>query len=420
MRALLLGADDYGTLAAVRSYGSSGFEVSVADQDRRGRALFSSHAAERLVHPRVTLMAALVDWLVEWGERHPGALLYPSNDDLAWLFAKERDRLGRSFAMFSPSEATILRLLDKLRLSAACGEAGIETPQSVGLGGSLSDGEAAARVKHLRYPLLLKPRVRIMLQGGVKGLIVRTPAALGPALARFRRLVTFAPAFTVRHPGIAEPVAQEYLPAGETSILSLAGFVDAAGECVALASMKILQRPRKVGIGLCFEARPLEKPLVAKVAALCRRVGYAGVFEAEFVAAGDRRLLIDFNPRFYSQMGFEIARGLPLPMLVWRASRGEDPAIAGHAMHDRSNGEIYCHRRLLDLTLGAQRLSGRMSRDEVRRWRRWHGRATRAGTATDAVRDPADRAPALVDDALWVAGFARHPRSFVNGFVLNR
>jgi predicted ATP-grasp superfamily ATP-dependent carboligase len=420
MRVLLLGADDYGTLAATRSYARHGFKVSVADQGKGGRALFSRYADERLVHPPLTALPDLVAWLVEWGERHPGALLYPSNDDLAWLFAKERDRLGRSFSMFSPSEATILQLLDKLRLSAACDEVGIETPQSVALGGSSSAGEAATRVGHLRYPLLLKPRVRIMLQGGVKGLIVRTPAALGTLLARFRRLVTFDPAFTDRHPGIAEPVAQEYLPLGETSILSLAGFVDAAGECVALASMKILQRPRKVGIGLCFEARPVEEALVAKIAALCRRVGYTGVFEAEFVAAGDRRLLIDFNPRFYSHMGFEVARGLELPMSVWRASRGQAPAIAEHAVHAHPDGEIYCHRRLLDLTLAAQRLSRRMSRDEVTRWRGWHERATRAGTATDAVRDPADRAPALVDGARWVADFARHPRSFVNGFVLNR
>ena len=101
----------------------------------------------------------------------------------------------------------------------------------------------------------------------------------------------------------------------------MAGFVDDGGECVALASMKILQRPRKVGIGLCFEARAIEEPLVEKIAALCRRVGYTGVFEAEFVVAGDRRLLIDFNPRFYSQMGFEVARGLPAAAA--RVARGE-------------------------------------------------------------------------------------------------
>jgi hypothetical protein len=184
--------------------------------------------------------------------------------------------------------------------------------------------------------------------------------------------------------------------------------------------MKILQRPRRVGIGLCFETCALEEPLVAKLAALCRQVGYAGVFEAEFVIAGDRRLLIDFNPRFYSQMGFEVARGLQLPLLVWRAARGEEPAAGGRAaLRDRDVG-IYCHKGMLDLILALQRLSGRMSRDEVRSWRSWYRRASSAGSATDAVRDPDDPKPAWVDGASWIGGFARHPRSFVNGFVLNR
>ncbi len=259
-----------------------------------------------------------------------------------------------------------------------------------------------------------------MQQSGVKGFIVHSPAELGSRLARFRKHVTFNSVFTTRHPEIAEPIAQEYFSLGETSILSVAGFVGAGGECVALASMKILQRPRRVGIGLCFEARAIEEPLVAKIAALCRRVGYAGVFEAEFVVAGDRRLLIDFNPRFYSQMGFEVARGLQLPLLAWRAANGEGPAADANAALRERDAHIYCRKGMLDLILALQRVSGRMSRDEVRSWRSWYRRADRAGSATDAVRDPDDRKPAWVDGASWIGGFARHPRSFVNGFVLNR
>jgi D-aspartate ligase len=421
MGVLLLGADDYGTLAAARCYGRNGIKVSVADQDKGARALFSRYVDERLVHPPLGEPAALVDWLVGWGERHPGTFIYPSNDHLAWLFAIERERLGRVFHMLSPGEATIITLLDKMRLSAACGDVGIETLDSIGLGDSVPEDEAAARVEGLRYPVLIKPRIRVLLKGGIKGFIVRDRAQLGSRLARFRKLVTFHRAFTARHPDIAEPIVQRYLGVAETSILSVAGFVGGDGDCVALASIKVLQRPRKVGIGLCFEGRALEEPLVGKLAALCRKVGYQGAFEAEFVIAGRRRLLIDFNPRFYSQMGFEVARGLPVPLLVWHAARGEGsqraPQLAPGAPPSR---DVYCHKTMLDLVLVLQRLSGRMSGDEVERWRGWHRRAMRANAATDAVRDPADRVPALVDTGRWIVDFARHPRSFVNSFVLNR
>ncbi len=419
MSVLLLGPDDYGTLAAVRCFARNGVRVSVAGEDRRGRALFSRYADERLVHPPLSAPAALTEWLLDWADQHPGAFIYPSNDDLAWFLALRRDDLRGAFRMLSPSEETIVTLLDKLRLIAACAEVGIETPRTVPLGDARAD-EVALGIADLGFPVLLKPRARIRLRGGVKGFIVRDLAALPSALARLRELVTFDPAFTELRPEAAEPLAQEYLSLAETRILSLAGFVGDDGECVALASMKTLQRPRKLGIGVCFEARAVEPSLVEKVALLCRRVGYRGVFEVEFVVVGDRRLLIDFNPRYYSQMGFEISRGLQLPLIAWRAARGEKPAIPAHPPHAQPDGEIYCHKPMLDLLLVLQGLSGAMSRDEMRAWRDWHARARRAGRATDAVRDPADRLPAVADGARWAAGFARHPRSFVNDFVLNR
>jgi D-aspartate ligase len=422
MGVLLLGADSYGTLAAARCYARQGIKVSVADQNRGARALFSRYVDERLVHPPLAEPAALVDWLIAWGERHPGTLIYPSTDDLAWLFAMERRRLGGSFHMLSPGEATIITLLDKLRLSAACAEVGIETPDSVALGAPVHEDEAAAHVECLRYPMLIKPRIRALLQGGIKGFIVRDRTQLASQLARFRKLVTFHQAFTARHPDIAEPILQQYLGDAETNILSVAGFVG-DDNYAALASMKILQRPRKLGIGLCFEERALEQPLVEKIAALCRKVGYQGAFEAEFVVSGDRPRLIDFNPRFYSQMGFEVARGLPLPLLVWHAARGEGsrliPQLARPVAAAPSR-QVYCHKTMLDLMLVLQRHSRRMSRGEVERWRAWHRQAARANAATDAVRDSADPMPAYVDTARWIGHFARHPRSFVNSFVLNR
>jgi predicted ATP-grasp superfamily ATP-dependent carboligase len=177
-----------------------------------------------------------------------------------------------------------------------------------------------------------------------------------------------------------------------------------------------------VGIGLCFEGRPTDGALVDKLAALSAKVGYYGAFEAEFIVHGDKRLLIDFNPRFYSQMAFDIARGLSLPMLVWHAANGDEPQMNRELERARAwqgtGEEVYCHKTMLDLVLTLQGASGQMKREEVRRWRSWY--ATHRRTATDAVRDPDDRMPAIIDAAQWVRHFARHPRSFLRSFVMNR
>ena len=420
--ALLLGADYYGTLAAARCYGKRGIPVAMADESKRARALYSRHVTDKLVHPPLSEPAALVDWLVAWGERHPGTLLYPPNDHLSWLFAAERDRLSKAFVMYSPSEKTIITLLDKQRLHDACAdpEVGIEVPETHALGEDSPETRALA--DRLRYPVLLKPRTQVFLESGIKGFIVQDQATLASELARFRQLVRFNRVLTDRHPDIGEPMVQEYLTAAETSIFSVSGFVAEDGSIVARAAMKVLQRPRKVGIGLCFEGREIEQVLVDKLAKLCKKIGYHGTFESEFIVDGDRRLLIDFNPRFYSQMGFDIARGVPLPMLVWHAARGEKKELAEELERARAwkatGGEVYCHKTMLDLVLTLQGMSGQMSKDDVRHWRRWY--ADHRSTATDAVRDPDDRMPAVIDAASWVQHFAKHPRSFVRSFVLNR
>jgi predicted ATP-grasp superfamily ATP-dependent carboligase len=418
MGVLLLGADYYGTLAAARAFGRAGVKVTMADENRQARALYSRHVSEKLVHPPLSRPQELVDWLVAWGRKNPHTLLYPSNDHLSWLFAAERERLSAVFATYAPAESAVFTLLDKKRLHEACAKVGIDVPKTLGL-------SELGNVK--TFPQLVKPRTQVYLTSGIKGFIAHDAHELDSEVKRFQELVAFDPVLTARHADIAEPMFQEYLTAAETSIFSLSGFVTELGDIVARGAMKVLQRPRKVGIGLCFEGRALdgrEAKLVEKIAALCKEVGYHGAFESEFIVDGDRRLLIDFNPRFYSQMGFDIARGLSLPLLVLHSARGDRKRVMEELARARewqpTGTEIYCHKTMLDLVLGVQGLSGQMTRDEVLRWRAWHASARQRKTVTDAVRDPDDRLPAVVDAAQWVRHFARHPRSFVRSFVLNR
>src|SRR5690349_15608186 len=72
MGVLLLGADYYGTLAAARAFGRAGLKVTMADQTRQARALYSRHVTEKLVHPPLSSPRELIDWLVDWGTKNPG------------------------------------------------------------------------------------------------------------------------------------------------------------------------------------------------------------------------------------------------------------------------------------------------------------------------------------------------------------
>ena len=236
-------------------------------------------------------------------------------------------------------------------------------------------------------------------------------------------LVAFNRVLTDRHPDIAEPMLQEYLTAAETSIFSVSGFV---------AERRHDRRARR-DEGPPAPAQGRHRPLlrgprararlVEKLAALCKKVGYHGAFESEFIVDGDRRLLIDFNPRFYSQMGFDIARGLSAAdARVARRARRTTPrstrSSIARAPGSRPGDEVYCHKTMLDLVLASRACPGRCRR--TRSAAGDAGTPTHRTTATDAVRDPDDRMPAVIDAAQWVQHFAKHPRSFVRSFVLNR
>jgi D-aspartate ligase len=266
MGVLLLGADYYGTLAAARCYGRHGIDVTMADENPSATGLYSRFVKEKLTHPPLSETTRLLAWLVEYGKSHPGTVLYPPTDHLAWLFADKIDVLREAFTTYTPQETAVLTLLDKKRLHEACAQVGIDVPLTHALG---EQGKDSQVVSTLRFPVLLKPRTQVFLQGGIKGFIVKDRAELESELERFRKLVRFAPVLTSRHPDMAEPMVQEYLSAAETSIFSLSGFIDRRGELVSRAAMKVLQRPRKVGIGLCFEGRETEQALADKIAALC-------------------------------------------------------------------------------------------------------------------------------------------------------
>ncbi len=419
MNVLLLGADYYGTLAAVRCLGERGVTVFVADETKNARALFSKHTKERLVHPPLSDVAGIVAWLVAFGKKHPNTVLYPTNDHLAWLMAAYGKEIREVFLTMHPSEDVTLALLDKGRLTKVCGELGIDVPQT--LYADTDQGLFELAKREGTFPMLIKPRTQIYLESGIKGSLVERPEDLEETLARYHALVRFNPAFGSRHPEATRPMLQAYHTAAETSIFSVSGYVDDT-HLVSRSAMKVLQRPRKVGIGLCFEGREPEPEVLALLRALFTKVGYRGAFEAEFIADGNRRMLIDVNPRFYSQMGFDVARGNPLPYVVALMASGKveeaNRELTRAAAWKPDGTYVYCHELMLDLVLTLQGLSGQMSRDEVKKWRTWL--SENRSRTTDAVRDARDRLPALVDAASWVKHFAKHPRSFVRSYVLNR
>lgn len=413
--ALLFLGHFYGTLASARCLGERGVRVVLADTRRWQRAAGSRYVAERVVCPRVTDVDAFMSWLKAFGLAHPGHVLFPASDELAWVFAVHADELDASFLRYGPGRDSITSILDKWRLTLACRKVGIDTPATYC---PQNDEEVLALARELAIPVMIKPRSQVLLTSGSKGTKVDHPRDLPEA---YRRFVTENPpvdALSSRDPSLGRPIVQEYRPEAAQGIYNLAGFIDRSGKHVVVrASRKILQRPRRLGIGLCFESAPLDQRLADGVMRLCRELGYFGIFEIEMIESDGRFLLIDFNPRPYSQMAFEIARGVPLPYLAYLDATGQQAVLAAaidEAQHEpQAAATAYAHTFLLSLVIAGQNLRRPFGGEAPEPWPRW----LKQNRLADAVFDAKDLVPAVLDAAAHVEQFARHPRSFVRSLL---
>lgn len=418
---LVMLGDHLGSVAAVRNLGECGVNVVFADHRRFTPGGWSRYVTRRVTAPAPSDLSAYAAWLLETGRRHPGMFLYAANDDLCWVLARHRAQLSVHFRMFQPDLKTIYTLLNKQRLSALAGRLGIPTPSTWAPDSEESLTEVANAA---HYPVLIKPRTQIGLASKQKGVVCANAAELLEHYARFRRANTYHAEVEAHDPSVSWPLVQAFLPTAAANILSVAGFRDRDGHLALRASQKVFQRPRRVGVGVGFEARPVPEQAAAWVRSLCEAAGYFGVFEVEFLVDGDGRLyLADFNPRYYGQMAFEIARGLPQARLAWlgamEATVELERALAVAAAPESEAGVTrFAHGWVLRLMAVMQRLGGRLSGSEFAAWRRWWTPSTDAATA-DAVWRTGDPAPALVDIIWSTFRFARHPRAFVRSFCLD-
>jgi predicted ATP-grasp superfamily ATP-dependent carboligase len=408
-------ADYYGTLAAARCLGERGVPVIVAEAQLLAPTRWSRWVTRQVQAPRAQPVDRFVEWLLELGHREPGHVLYPTSDDLAWAFSRHERDLSRVFRMYQPSAQTMLALLDKQILYESCRASGLETARTW-FPENVAEVERIAR--EAEFPVIVKPRSQALFPSRMKGTYVSAPEALAPRYEAFMRRFHHDPSLVEVTPGIAHPMIQEYHPQAVHRIYSLSGFIDKTGRLfVVRGAMKVLQRPRMIGQGICFEDAPVEPRLAAGIARLCGRTGYYGVFEAELICHRDRYLLIDFNPRFYGQMAFDVARNAPLPLFVYLAACGDDAELAEAVTGAQTypKGAAFCHWLSFAILLRAQRLAGRMPASEVENWLRWR----RKRQPADAVLDARDPIPIVAETMAQALEILRHPRGTLRGLVFD-
>jgi D-aspartate ligase len=408
---VLCNAGYYGTLAAVRSLGRAGVPVVTLDTGILSISRYSRHSSAYLRSPPFD-SPDWADWLLAFGRTGPRRAIYATSDAVSFALADRREQLISVFDLYQPGLDTMMSILDKGLLHKHSQAVGMDTPETW-LPQSAS--EAQKIVREVGGPLVAKPRSQLSVRTGVKGLLI--DAADGQNVYDdLMRQAGRDNRFIKRFPEAAMPMLQRYYPEAMDQIYSLSGFRDVSGKHVIMrAALKILQSPRRLGIGLCFEDAHVIPALAERTLRLCERIGYYGAFELEFIASRGRMMLIDFNGRIYNQLAFDIARGMDLPRLVYAGATGRSEELLrlmqAEPRPKQTRSLIFCNSFGLSLTVAAKRAFRTMSWEEANRWREWRRRA--GEDLVDAVRDDDDPLPAFVDGAEHMWRSIRHARSFL-------
>ncbi len=413
--ALLANADYYGTLAAARCLGRNGIPLTVAHPGRLGAASWSRFIQKRLTCPPTTHSEEFLAWLLDFGRASPGHVLYPTSDDAAFIYSAHQDQLSEFFHLYQPPVQAVYGLLNKRKLHEEATAAGLKVPRTW-FPESEADFDTIAR--EATTGLMIKPVTQVLFTNHRKG-AVTTADQLRAEYKTFAQ-ESYAPELRAMDPEVTRPMVQAFHPEANQSIYSLSGFISREGEHALRGAVKVLQLPRKLGIGICFENAEVKQSLADGITAMCKRLGYFGVFEAEFIVRGDDHLLIDFNPRFFGQLGFDVARGLPMGLLAYEAALGRADKVSQMLARARTwapqTAPVFVHRAALDLVLRSQQASRAMPREEADEWRAWAERHP----SVDAVVDADDWKPSAIDWVNRLSSYARHPRAFVRSVILNR
>lgn len=392
---LLASAASGGTVAAVRHLGAHNIDVGVVSSHRLGAAAWSRHAERSYSAPPESESHRFIERLLAIGAADPGQVLLPTSDETAWLYAENADLLQRYFCLYQPSIAVLQRILDKKLFADAAIGAGLTVlpswdPRNI--------DEVAALAPTLSYPILIKPRTHVHRLRNDKGIVVHSAADL---IAQYRRFIyreRARGADSSLLPDAGLPILQQFVRVGNEGVHSVTGFIDRTGELfVTRCATKVFQRSQPVGVGVCFESLPPAPALSDAVRRLCGGLGYFGIFEVEFLWFDGRWAAIDFNPRLFNQIGMDIRRSMPLPLLAYLDAAGETSVLrdaVAKAQAEDDGQTVFYDRFTLRAILLAQAVTGRISYEDHAYWRDWMKQ--HAAHAVDFAFDGNDLLPGFI------------------------
>ncbi|HEX7049648.1 MAG TPA: ATP-grasp domain-containing protein [Longimicrobiales bacterium] len=306
---LVTDAEQRAALAAVRSLGRAGHEVSVCASREAPLAGASRYARRVATVPDplgdaagfVTALRRLVD---EWGID----ILLPFSEAALLAVLPARDAFAGIQIPF-PDHERFARICDKPAVLEAARAVGIAVPAQWRLDAPPQRG---ALPEGMRFPLVLKPARSVIegRAGRIKSSVVHVADAdaLRAALERMP-------------PGAYPVLVQERIIGPGVGVFLL---VWADEVLASFSHRRIREKPPSGGVSVYRESIRLDPALLDASRALLRRFGWEGVAMVEYKVerATGTPYLMEINGRFWGSLQLAIDAGVDFPGLLVAAAQG--------------------------------------------------------------------------------------------------
>ncbi|NUQ11008.1 MAG: ATP-grasp domain-containing protein [Gemmatimonadaceae bacterium] len=314
MRVLILDGNENQAVAAARSLGRAGYDVSVGASSAWSKAGWSRYAKTQFRYTSPSDDASLFarDVVAE-AARAPGTLVLPMTERTTVVVSERRAELEAVSARYVlPEHATLLRAMDKQAMTDLAASLGITVPATSVLGTAAEARRFATRAV---YPVVLKPRTseEIDRRGAPRPTGKPLYARSAPELmTAFEQLQTRA----------GDILAQEYVEGVGVGYFALARH----GEVRAEFAHRRLRDVRPSGSGSALrESVPLDHALKVAGRRILESIGWHGVAMVEFRRRDDGTLcFLEVNGRFWNSLALPIHAGVDFPLLVARLAEDGD------------------------------------------------------------------------------------------------
>ncbi|WKZ14745.1 MAG: ATP-grasp domain-containing protein [Candidatus Jettenia caeni] len=305
------------SLAAVRSFGRKGLDVTTGEKTLLATAMFSRYCNKRFVYPSPVLSpAGFLKDLEEELKRNSYDVVFPMEFSTQVLLTDpvNRQKLEQYTRIPFASADLAKKCNDKAFIMRHAMERGIDIPATY----FVNDTNSIAGIaQKLEYPALIKPRV----SSGSRGIVyVKNKDELTSLYGQVHKQYPF-------------PIIQEYIPGDEVYGVGL--LLNFESEVRASFVYKRLRSyPVKGGPSTLRES--VQRDDIREIAiSLMKSLEWTGIAHAEFKIdpRDGKPKLLEVNPRFWGSLQLAIESGVDFPLLLFKmAMDGDIESVVNYAV----------------------------------------------------------------------------------------